>query len=231
MPPAEPADVDSARPLVADDDRALLRRHVDGDPYAFDLLVRRHRDQAWAIALRTLHDPDEAADAVQEAFVSAYRAAGSFRGDAQVSTWLHRIVVNACLDRLRRRRARPTVPLDEDLPLAAPGDAIAERETRLVVQEALSRLPAEQRLAIILVDLEGRPVEEAGRILGVPAGTVKSRCCRGRARLAALLGHLRAGNPAVSGSVPLPGSRGARRRPVPRAPTLEGGTLEGGAPG
>jgi RNA polymerase sigma-70 factor (ECF subfamily) len=182
----------------AEDDRELLRRHVAGDRYAFDEIVRRHRDRVWAVALRTLRNPDDAADAVQEAFLSAYRSAGSFRGDAQVSTWLHRIVVNACLDRMRRRQARPTVPLDEGLPLPARGDAIAEKEIYLLVEDALARLPVEQRVAIVLVDLEGRPVEEVGRILGVPVGTVKSRCSRGRARLAVLLGHLRPGNPAAA---------------------------------
>src|SRR3954463_15087046 len=90
-------------------DQDLLALHAAGDPDAFGELVRRHRDRLWAVALRTLGDREEAADAVQEALVSAFRAAGrgAFRGDAAVTTWLHRIVVNACLDRVRRRAARP----------------------------------------------------------------------------------------------------------------------------
>lgn len=115
------------------------------------------------------------------------------------------------------------MPLDEEVSIPAPGDAISDLETRLVVEEALSRLPVDQRLAIILVDLEGRPVEEAGRILGVPAGTVKSRRSRGRARLAVLLGHLRPGNPVTSGSVPLSGHVGTGGRPARRGPRIEGG--------
>src|SRR5205085_24648 len=95
------------------DDAALLRAHVDGDPDAFAELVRRHRDRLWAVAIRTLGDREEAADAVQDALVSAYRSADRFRGDSAVTTWLHRIVVNASLDRARRRQARPTVPLPE----------------------------------------------------------------------------------------------------------------------
>jgi RNA polymerase sigma-70 factor (ECF subfamily) len=92
----------AARPDEQDThDRALLAAHVEGDPQAFGELVRRNRQRMWAVALRTLGDPEEAADAVQDACISAFRSAGSFRGDARVTTWLHRIVVNACLDRAR----------------------------------------------------------------------------------------------------------------------------------
>src|SRR5437762_2651621 len=98
------------------DDAALLRAHAAGDRDAFGELVYRHRDRLWAVALRTLGEREEAADALQDALLSAYRAAAGFRGDAAVTTWLHRIVVNACLDRVRRRQSRPTVPLpDVDL--------------------------------------------------------------------------------------------------------------------
>lgn len=179
-------------------DRALLAAHVAGDPDAFDELVRRNRTRMWAVALRTLGDPEEAADAVQDACVSAFRAAGSYRGEARVSTWLHRVVVNACLDRARRRAARPTVPLP-DQPPADGRDALAERETALEVTKGLQALPEDQRVALVLVDLEGLSVAEAAAVLEVPEGTVKSRCSRGRARLAVLLGHLR--NPNGPGSV------------------------------
>jgi RNA polymerase sigma-70 factor (ECF subfamily) len=178
-------------------DRALVAAHVDGDAEAFDTLVRRNRQRMWAVALRTLGDPEEAADAVQDACVSAFRGATGFRGDAKVSTWLHRITVNACLDRARRRAVHPTVPFPEQAP-ADPRDPLAERETSLEVQRALAGLPEEQRLAIVLVDLQGLSIEEASAVLGVPGGTVKSRCFRGRARLAVALSFLReAGNPAA----------------------------------
>src|SRR5947209_13461623 len=97
----------------AADDRALLARHTAGDKDAFGELVARHQDRLWRVALRTLGNPDDAADALQDALVSAYRAAGGYRGDAAVTTWLHRIVVNSFLDVVRRRAARPTTPLDE----------------------------------------------------------------------------------------------------------------------
>ncbi|HET6479479.1 MAG TPA: RNA polymerase sigma factor SigM [Actinoplanes sp.] len=178
-------------------DADLLRAHVDGDREAFGELVRRHRDRLWAVALRTVGDREEAADAVQDALLSAHRNAARFRGDAAVTTWLHRIVVNACLDRLRRRQAHPTVPLpdgsrSEDRPSGAePAAPTTDHETALLVRQALADLPADQRAAIVLVDVQGYPVAEAAEILEVAVGTIKSRCARGRARMALALGELR----------------------------------------
>ncbi|GAA3860194.1 RNA polymerase sigma factor SigM [Saccharothrix violaceirubra] len=188
---------------AASSDADLIAAHAAGDPHAFSELVKRHRDRMWAVALRTLRDPEEAADALQEAFISAFRAAAGFRAESQVTTWLHRIVVNACLDRMRRRQTRPTVPLPEAGPgePVAPRDAMAERETRLVVQAALNELPEEQRAPIVLVDVEGYSVAETAQLLGIAEGTVKSRCARGRAKLAKVLGHLR--NQSASANVPV----------------------------
>jgi RNA polymerase sigma-70 factor, ECF subfamily len=199
-------------------DEELLRRHVAGDPDAFAELVRRHRDRLWAVALRTLGDPEEAADALQDALLSAYRRAATFRGEARVTTWLHRVVVNACLDRMRRRAARPSVALperpdggldDRDPALRVDvADPVEARETALEVAAALARLPAEQRAALVLVDMEGYSVAEVAAILGCAEGTVKSRCARGRARLLPLLGHLGSGrnlSPAP-GVPPVPGA-------------------------
>ena len=188
----------------APDDKDLLARHVAGDRAAFNELVARHRDRLWRVALRTLGDADDAADALQDALVSAFRGAAGFRGDAAVTTWLHRIVVNACLDVARRRAARPTVPLDDStrpsVQAAAP-DALDRHETVADILAALRAIPAEQAAAVVLVDVEGYPVADAAAILDVPTGTVKSRCARGRARLAALLGHLEPGNPAHRAAV------------------------------
>jgi RNA polymerase sigma-70 factor (ECF subfamily) len=183
------------------DDRDLLAAHVAGDPQAFGVLFRRHRDRLWAVALRTTGDPEEAADALQDALVNAFRRAGGYRSESAVTTWLHRIVVNACLDRLRRRTVRAAEPLPETgafdrtvtvrEPPPGPERAAELTERRDRVLAALQQVSPEQRAALVLVDMEGRPVEEAARILGVPVGTVKSRCARGRARLAPLLGDLR----------------------------------------
>lgn len=192
-------------PGDAADDRALMAAHVAGDPDAFATLVRRHQDRLWAVVLRTTGNREDAADALQEALVAAYRRAGSYRGDAAVTTWLHRVVVNACLDRLRAATRRCADPLPEDLAerthlgtaadVSRPGQhddgdpataAVAAEERRQVLA-ALEQLPAPQRAAIVLVDLEGLGVAETAEVLGCAPGTVKSRCARGRATLAGLL--------------------------------------------
>ncbi|MCX4714720.1 RNA polymerase sigma factor SigM [Streptomyces virginiae] len=201
-------------------DQELLAQHVSGDPEAFGELVRRHRDRLWAVALRTLGDREEAADAVQDALVSAYRAAHTFRGDSAVTTWLHRITVNACLDRARKAASRRTSPIDDTdrlerlLEPHESAEAPAERQDlHRQLLAALSTLPADQRAALVLVDMQGYPVAEAARVLDVPTGTVKSRCARGRAKLVPLLTHLRTNagdNTAVE--------RGRNRTPGPPVP-------------
>ncbi|MFI5769015.1 RNA polymerase sigma factor SigM [Streptomyces sp. NPDC051658] len=188
----------AAEPSEPLSDSDLLARHVAGEPDAFGELVRRHRDRLWAVAIRTLGDREEAADAVQDALVSAFRAAHTFRGQSAVTTWLHRITVNACLDRVRKAATRRTAPVDDTerfeqlLEPHESAEAPAERQDlHRELLAALATLPAEQRAALVLVDMQGYPVAEAARILDVPTGTVKSRCARGRARLAPLLTHLR----------------------------------------
>jgi RNA polymerase sigma-70 factor (ECF subfamily) len=171
-------------------DAELLAAHVAGDRYAFGELFHRHRRQLHRLARLTSRTPEDAEDALQDAMLSAHRGAGSFRHDAAVGSWLHRIVVNACLDRLRRAKAHRTVPLEDVYPVA---DRSAQVETAIVVQRALARLPIEQRAAIVAVDMQGYSVADTARLLGIPEGTVKSRCARGRVRLAELLGYLDSG--------------------------------------
>jgi RNA polymerase sigma-70 factor, ECF subfamily len=173
--------------------------HVDGDPDAFGTLFERHKDRLWAVAIRTLGDPEEAADALQDAMIAAFRRASSFRGDSAVTTWLHRIVVNAALDRMRRRSARPTTggQDDEALDALALGsgqplsDPSGTTDTAMDVMAALRRLVPEQQAALVLVDMLGYSVADAAEVLGVSEGTVKSRAARGRARLLPRLSHLR----------------------------------------
>ncbi len=171
-----------------------------GDPDAFGTLFERHRDRLWAVAVRTLGDPEEAADALQDAMIAAFRRAGSFRGDSAVTTWLHRIVVNAALDRMRRRAARPTATTQDELALDAlatgasqPADPSGSSDTAIDVRAALRQLVPEQQAALVLVDMLGYPVADAAEILGVSEGTVKSRAARGRAKLQPRLAHLRSG--------------------------------------
>jgi RNA polymerase sigma-70 factor (ECF subfamily) len=206
-PVPAPRSVSARRPggTAPDDNGApsdgdLLRRHVEGHPDAFGALFGRHRDQLWAVAIRTLGDPEEAADALQDAMISALRRASTFRGDSAVMTWLHRIVVNACLDRMRRRAARPASGGHDDDALdtlAGRGrmsDPSGTTDTALDVRAALRRLVPEQQAALVLVDMLGYPIADAAEALGVSQGTVKSRAARGRARLLPMLAHLRPGS-------------------------------------
>ncbi|HEX3711604.1 MAG TPA: RNA polymerase sigma factor SigM [Trebonia sp.] len=181
-------------------DAVLLRQHADGDPEAFGLLFERHSGRLWAVALRITCDPDDAADALQEAMISAFRRAADFRAESAVTTWLHRIVVNASLDLLRRRRPQAVgwsgdpdeLPAGEFQPAH---DSAAAVDSRLDVDAALRMLPPPQRAALVLVDMLGYSVADAAAILGISEGTVKSRCARGRTRLLPYVAHLRAGYP------------------------------------
>src|SRR5690606_29576267 len=139
-------------------DVELLRAHVEGDHAAFGELFARHRDRLWAIALRTMGNPEDAADGLQDGMVAAFRRAGSFRGEAAVTTWLHRVVVNACLDRIRAAKVRRAEALPEDLEeygdrgstttatgeAEDPADLSEQAERRRQVLDALATLPEEQ---------------------------------------------------------------------------------------
>src|SRR3954464_11979516 len=144
-----------------------MAAHVAGDPDAFAELFARHRDRLWAVALRTMGNPHDAADGLQDGLVSAYRRAETFRGEAAVTTWLHRVVVNACLDRLRAAKVRRADALPDDLEdhggrgalgtadgTRAPADVSVATERRDRVLAALGTLPPAQRAALVLVDME-----------------------------------------------------------------------------
>jgi len=161
--------------------------------------------------------------------ISAFRRAGSFRGDSAVTTWLHRIVVNACLDRLRRKAARPAASGTDQrtleslaVPHAAP-DPSSDSDLSLDVMSALRTLPPDQQAALVLVDMLGYSVADAAGILAVSGGTVKSRCSRGRARLLPRLAHLRQRvSPEQGSEDPGPGLRNRSATPNVQ-PAREGG--------
>lgn len=217
-----PGERSGGRPDESPGDADLLAAHVAGDPEAFGLLFARHRDRLWAVALRTMGNPTDAEDGLQDALIAAFRRADTFRGQSAVTTWLHRVVVNACLDRIRAGKVRAAFPAGDDLvahlesqprttqhtlaPDAPdPAEVAVGAERRDQVLAALQRLPAEQRAALVLVDMEGYSVAEAAEMLGCAVGTVKSRCSRGRAVLAVALGHLRVGSRQPPGNQPRPG--------------------------
>ena len=213
-------------------DAELLAAHVQGDTDAFGVLFARHRDRMWAVALRTMGNPEDAADALQDGLIAAFRRAGSFRGEAAVTTWLHRVVVNACLDRIRAAKIRRAEPLPDDLDShrdrgslatsapADPADRALDDERRRQVLAALARIPAEQRAALVLVDMEGYPVAQVAEMLECAVGTVKSRCSRGRARLAELLEVLaperEEGRPSPGNPAPSPPVRSTHPRGPPK---------------
>lgn len=173
-------------------DAALLNAYIAGDQSAFRDLYDRHREHLWCVALRTTGNVEDAADAIQEAWMSIHRTATSYRADASVSSWMHKIVVNSCLDRLRRIRTHEALPLLEfdTTQLSDQIDHTVDVDVSLSIGRALDVLPPDQRAAVILVDCFDYSVRDAAEILGIACGTVKSRCSRGRKKLKLVLGYL-----------------------------------------
>lgn len=170
-----------------------------GDLAAFNWLVLQYQTRVYNLCYRMLSDPDAAADATQDTFLSAYRAIGRFKGE-QFRTWLLRIATNACLDVLRSRKRRPTISIDapvvddegdesDPLPISDPDPSLdpemraLRAEVAETIQLGLSLLPDEQRTALVLVDVEGFSYEEAAVISGANIGTVKSRINRARSKM------------------------------------------------
>lgn len=179
-------------------DAQLLSAHVDGDRHAFAELVSRHHGRLYRVARRTCRSPEDASEAMQDALLAAHRYAGSIRDDAAIGGWLHRIVVNACRDQLRRsRRDFTNIPVDDS---CAVPDRTSQVDTAVVVRSALMQLPVEQRAAVVAVDMQGYSVADTAALLGVAQGTVKSRRARARARLAVILGHLNPGSSLLPGT-------------------------------
>jgi RNA polymerase sigma-70 factor (ECF subfamily) len=184
-------------------ERSLVSLLRSGDEAAFERLVRDHGGRLLSVARRFLRDEEESRDAVQECFLSAYKALDRFDQGSRLSTWLHRIVINACLMRLRTRRRKPEEPIEELLPkFQADGHQVrhptpewegsaetllARKETRSIVREAIDRLPDSYRAVLLLRDIEELSTEEAARSLGVTANAVKIRLHRARQALRGLL--------------------------------------------
>jgi len=183
-------------------DAGLLERLRARRAGAFSELVHRHGPALLTLARRFLANEEDARDAVQETFVSAYRGLDAFAGDARLSTWLYRITVNACLMKRRARRRRPEVPLEELIPrfledghhLEPPGSwdergevAAMRAETRALVREAIGRLPEGYRSVLLLRDIEGLDAAETAGVLGLTPNAVTLRLHRARQALRALL--------------------------------------------
>ncbi len=179
------------------DDEALVRAAQHGDLDAFNRLVRTYERQAYAVALRLMRRPELAEDATQDAFIQAYRALDTFRGGS-FRAWLMRIVTNRCYDVLRSATRRAADSLDDQMfeaephwsSIAAPDDPVGratQAELGRLLEGALARLPNDQRLAVILCDVQGYAYEEAAEIMNVAIGTVKLRLSRARSALRAMI--------------------------------------------
>ncbi len=183
------------------DDRELVSAAQAGDRAAMDALLRRHYDRIFALCRRITGSEADGADAAQEALIAVVRGLPRFDGRAQFSTWAYRVTTNVCLDELRRQRRRPLPGLggsdwsDGRSPAADPIDDVPLLDEqvgdRLDIDAALAQLPPDFRAAVVLRDVCQLDYAEIGQVLGIPAGTVRSRIARGRAAVAARL----AGNP------------------------------------
>lgn len=184
------------------EEAALLAGLRAGDAAAFETLVRTHSGRLLAVARRLVRNEEDARDAVQDAFLSAFRALDSFEEGSRISTWLHRIVINAALMKLRTRRRKPEESIDELLPKflqdghrANPGSdwkeaaevALQRQETRVLVRECIDRLPETYRTVLLLRDIEELDTEEVARLLAVSPNAVKIRLHRARQALRTLL--------------------------------------------
>ena len=181
------------------DDQELLDRARNGDPTAFDTIVDRFERRVFAVALRICRHHEDARDVTQDVFVTALRALKGFRGEAQLSTWFHRVAVNASLDLVRKRRRRDHSSVDElaehASPAPGPESEAIESIRAAEVHRALGLIPHDQRALIVLHDLQGLDYTECAEALEIPLGTVKSRLHRARLALARELGHLREAEP------------------------------------
>ena len=180
------------RYMTVDNDKLLVKRVQDGDKRAFDLLVLKYQSRIMALVVRFVHDSHEAQDVTQEAFVKAYRALGNFRGDSAFYTWLYRIAINTAKNYLVSRNRRPP-SFDVDAgdaefydgdhalkSMETPERLLLRDEIEQTVQESISKLPEDLRVALTLREYEGMSYEDIANVMQCPVGTVRSRIFRAR---------------------------------------------------
>ena len=179
------------------DDHRLISECLAGNTAAFGELVTRYQDRLYNTVFRLVNQPEDARDAVQEAFLSAYQSLATFKGDSLFFTWLYRIAINTAISLKRKQRAalrltsglesgtvnEPVDPSD----MTQPGRALEMAEDEKLIQQALNRLSAEHRTVLVLKDMEGRKYEDMAEILEVPIGTIRSRLHRARLELRDIL--------------------------------------------
>jgi len=171
-------------------DEELMEAYLAGDVDSIGILLKRLLPRLGAITRKHFSNAEQANDALQEGIEAIIKKAKSFRGESKVFTWMYTVVYNTCIDIYRREASRTRLNTSEDVLIDIQDKSadFADRTVaQVVIHEALNRLAEEQRMAIVLVDLEGRSVGEAAQILGVAEGTIKSRCSRGRLELFQIL--------------------------------------------
>jgi RNA polymerase sigma-70 factor (ECF subfamily) len=197
---------------VDPDERKLVEAARRGDADAFQQLVRKHQRKAYAVALGMVHDPDEARDVCQDAFLKAHKNLAGFEGDAQFFTWLYRIIANLCIDHLRKRRGErmefdetiATADAADDSGIAPrrlgfdPGRALADKELRHHIHAALDQLTPSHRAVLVMREVEGLSYKEMADVMKCSIGTIMSRLFHARKKMQALLLEFRAAEPAAS---------------------------------
>lgn len=185
--------------MTREEEARVIRRILDGDADAFELIVNEYQRNVYNLALRMVGDPEDAADMSQEAFIKAYSSLSGFRGDSKLSVWLYRIVSNVCLDFLRKKSRQSAVSLtvededDGDVELdiadeASSPEVLLERKlTRDAVRRGLDSLPPDMREILLLREIQGMSYDEIAQVLDLEEGTVKSRIFRARKKLCAFL--------------------------------------------
>ncbi len=173
---------------VTDPDKSIIERYLEGDTGSFSELVSRHERPIYNLAYRMAGNPADAADLTQEIFIHLHRKLSSFRGESAFSTWLYRLAVNYCKDWLQKQaRQVKTVEMAEELLSnggGGPGLAYEQKEVQQLVQAAILDLEEDQRIAVILHDIQGYDYKSIAELTNVPVGTVKSRLSRARLKLA-----------------------------------------------
>ncbi len=175
------------------DEQALIASARAGDPHAFNVLVQGYQDIAYNVAYRVLGQPDAAADATQDAFLAAYQALAAYRGGS-FKAWLLRIVTNSCYDQLRQKKRRPQTSLEDMVedadyavaltdPGESPEEALLRQDLAEALEAGIARLPLDQRVTLVLSDVQGLSYDEIAEATGASLGTVKSRLSRARSRL------------------------------------------------
>jgi RNA polymerase sigma factor (sigma-70 family) len=174
-------------------DEELMDMYQSGDSQALGHLIKRLRPKMEQVARSKILDREMAHDALQEACITIFKTAKSFRGESKVFTWIYRLVVNACIDQLRKERTRSSQNVEDDaLEFVQDGEAdfSESKTTEITIRRALASISKDQQEAVSMVWIQGYTVEETSELLGVPLGTVKSRCDRGKKALAEILREL-----------------------------------------